>query len=103
MSETNEKVAIGSILHKDEAFAAVECIEEPSVRDLVKMATVSVFVEYMHKTGQSDRDLAHQAPASDFDLLFFVRVMRRNFSRPRAIAKHLGLTVEEYAEVLSSE
>ena len=67
------------------------------------MATVSVLAAYMQKTGQSDSDLAKQAPVSDFDLLFFVRVMRRNFSRPRAIAKHLGLTVDEYAEVLSSE
>ena len=73
------------LLNQEEAGAEIAKILDKEEHALVLMAYTSAVVEFVENKGSKGGVISADLPVENFDMLFFVRIMKRNFSNKRAV------------------
>jgi hypothetical protein len=72
----------GTLLHCDEAMRVIDQIEDPVTRNLVNM----IFVHMVKTTHLENQE----HPDTDFDMLYFIKVMKEFFSEHQVLTQALA-------------
>ena len=71
-------------------------VDDPSVRNLVRLAVSDVRKRFIRWEGQSEEDWRAALPSADFDIAFFVRAAITTFSKQSMLLRLMyGESLEE--------
>ena len=84
-----ERVESWMPINRQEAFDAMQAIQDPVLKNLVEFALETATAQFMKWDHLSREEFTRQLPQAPFDMLFFVRVMEKMFTNKERMLRLL--------------